>query len=89
MDMDYHVRHDDKMLTLPFTTFCDEILASASEPYQQEEARLQEQIKNMKEALQQKGIEVPSGEDNGMPHVCDNCWFNDCPVQCFGKSVCG
>lgn len=83
------MRHGKHILSLPFGTFCSAMVASASQPYLEEEAKLLKQIKSMKETLQQRGIKVPSeGEDN-MPHVCDKCLFNDCPVQYYGKSVCG
>ncbi|XP_045596686.1 uncharacterized protein [Procambarus clarkii] len=87
MDMDYHIRHNTHTETLPFPSFCSAIVATTSRPYQQETSKLEQKVKLLEKALQERGVDISSVG----PHVCDNCWFADCPAQCYGRApvVCG
>lgn len=83
MDMTYHVRHGTETKSLPFTSFCHVVVAGASRPFEEELTRLEEDVRHLKKALEERGVDTSSVG----PHVCDNCWFNDCPVQCYGRPV--
>ncbi|XP_071519688.1 uncharacterized protein [Panulirus ornatus] len=83
MDMTYYIRQGTETKDLPFTTFCHVVEATAYKPFEEEVSKLEEKVKFLKKALEEKGFDTSSVG----PHVCDDCWFNDCPTQCYGKPL--
>lgn len=82
MDMTYLVRHGKETKSLPFKDFCDMMVAEASRSFEPEIQRMEERIRRLREELEAQGIDTSSALG---PHLCDDCWLNDCPVQCYGK----
>lgn len=81
MDMDYYIRYGKETKSLPFNDFCNVVVAETSKTYEPEIQRLEEQVRNLRQALESKGIDTSSVG----PHLCDDCWLNDCPAQCYGR----
>ncbi|XP_068203109.1 uncharacterized protein [Palaemon carinicauda] len=82
MDMTYYVRHGKETKALPFKEFCDMVVAESSRAFEPEIERLEERVRQLREELEAKGVDTSSAMG---PHLCDKCWLNDCPVQCYGK----
>ncbi|KAK7086726.1 hypothetical protein SK128_028095 [Halocaridina rubra] len=83
MDMNYHIRHGKDTKTLPFVDFCNVVVAETSRALEPEIQRLEGKIQQLRHALEAKGVDTSTV---GF-HVCKECYFNDCPVQCYGRDL--
>ncbi|KAK3860102.1 hypothetical protein Pcinc_033819 [Petrolisthes cinctipes] len=80
-DMNYHIHHHGTTHTLSFTSFCHATVLHASHPYLAEVERAEAEVRELQGALERSG--VPWKEAEGT-HVCDKCYFSDCPAHCYG-----
>lgn len=79
--MNYHIHHHGTTHTVPFTSFCRATVLHASRSYLVEVERAEAEVRELREALEQSGVTWREKEGT---HVCDKCYFSDCPAHCYG-----